>query len=131
MKPVAPAWYAQFRAGTGGKRGGVKALSLRAIRMEPRRKAARANQCGGRDRPPTPVRLRTQGDGQWHGRPDPVSVETRSCARTYSQRGIPARVRNGLRTRDAVAMLCAAVACLAWDGRIGDLRGAALAGAAL
>ena len=28
MKPVAPAWYAQFRAGTGGKRGGVKALFL-------------------------------------------------------------------------------------------------------
>ena len=30
------------------------------------------------------LRLRTQGDFQWHGYPDPVSVETCSCVRTYS-----------------------------------------------
>ena len=27
--------------------------------------------------------LRTQGDLQWHGDPDPVSVETRTCAWAY------------------------------------------------
>ena len=44
MKPVVSAWYAQFRAGAGGKRGGVKALSLRAIRNGTAPNAARANQ---------------------------------------------------------------------------------------
>ena len=43
------------------------------------------------------LRLRTQGDFQWHGQPDPVSVETCSCAQTYSQRGI-----SGLCTKQIV-----------------------------
>lgn len=34
------------------------------------------------------ARLRTQGAFQWHGYPDPVSVETCSCAQSYSHRGI-------------------------------------------
>lgn len=66
------------------------------------------------------ARLRIQGDFQWHGQPDPVSVETCSCAQTYSHRGI-----SGLRTKQIVNLqcgasalravtLCAAVACLAW-----------------
>ncbi|MBQ9346935.1 MAG: hypothetical protein IJT94_06270 [Oscillibacter sp.] len=36
----------------------------------------------------------------------------------------------GASVRETVT-LCAAVACLAWDGWIGERRGAALAGAAL
>ena len=40
------------------------------------------------------LRLRLQGAFQWHGDDDPVSVETCSCARTYSQCGIPGRVRS-------------------------------------
>ena len=48
------------------------------------------------------LRLRTQGAFQWHGTPDPVSVETCSCAQTYSQRGISACVRSRLGTCNAV-----------------------------
>lgn len=38
--------------------------------------------------------LRTQGAFQWHGYPDPVSVETCSCAQTYSHVVISACVRS-------------------------------------
>lgn len=77
------------------------------------------------------ARLRTQGVFQWHGLSDPVSVETCSCARTYSHCGIPARVRSRLGTRDAVhrslgaVTLCADVACLEWGGWIRELQGIA------
>ena len=56
--------------------------------------------------------LRTQGDFQWHGYPDPVFVETCSCAQSYSHRGISElctkQIRNlqcgasGFRVRNAV-----------------------------
>ena len=77
--------------------------------------------------------LRIQGDFQWHGYPDPVSVETCSCAQTYSQRGI-----SGLCTKQIVNLqcgasvplgavtLCADVACLAWGGWMREQRGAML-----
>ena len=51
------------------------------------------------------ARLRTQGAFQWHGYPDPVSVETCSCAQTYSQRGI-----SGLCTKQIVNLQCGASA---------------------
>ena len=69
--------------------------------------------------------LRTQGDFQWHGYPDPVSVETCSCAQTYSRSGI-----SGLCTKQIMNLqcgasallgavtLCADVACLAWIWRM-------------
>ena len=65
-------------------------------------------------------RLRTQGDEQWHDQPDPVSVETCSCAQTYSR----VVFRPVYETDCEPAMrciapvwgvtLCADVACLAW-----------------
>ena len=51
--------------------------------------------------------LRTQGDFQWHGQPDPVSVETCSCAQTYSHSGI-----SGLCTKQIVNLQCGASAPL-------------------
>ena len=80
--------------------------------------------------------LRIQGDFQWHGYPDPVSVETCSCAQTYSQRGI-----SGLRTKQIVNLQCGASALggrnavcrrsLPCVGRVdeGSTQRAALAGA--
>ena len=49
------------------------------------------------------LRLRTQGDFQWHGYPDPVSVETCSCARTYSHCG-----NSGPCTKQIVNLQCGA-----------------------
>ena len=74
-------------------------------------------------------RLRTQGDFQWHGYPDPVSVETCSCARTYSHCGKRIRVRSrfepAMRCIAPIwrVTLCADVACLAWSGWMRDLHG--------
>lgn len=50
-----------------------------------------------------PPRLRSQGAFQWHGYPDPVSVETCCCAQTYSHRGI-----FGLCTKQIVNLQCGA-----------------------
>ena len=79
------------------------------------------------------TRLRTQGDFQWHGYPDPVSVETCYCAWTYSRCGNSDSCTKQIWTCNAVhrafrrVTLCADVACLAWGGWMRDQRGSTLA----
>ena len=81
------------------------------------------------------ARLRTQGAFQWHGYPDPVSVETCSCAQTYSRSGISGlctkqnmNLQCGASALLGAVTLCADVACLAWGRWMGELRHAPLAG---
>ena len=78
--------------------------------------------------------LRTQGDFQWHGYPDPVFVETCSCAQSYSHRGISElctkQIRNlqcgasGFRVRNAVCRRSLPCVGMADErpGRIGSGR---------
>ena len=79
--------------------------------------------------------LRTQGDFQWHGYPDPVFVETCSCAQPYSlvvfSELCTKQIMNlqcGASVFRAVT-LCADVACLAWVWRMRGQAAFAPAGA--
>ena len=131
MKPVVSAWYAQFRVDAGGKRGSVTpCLNVPSVRAtvpvkrhsQPSRRTGQATDTG-------PLADSGRRSMAWPTRPcfrgDPFLCA--DVLPTWYFGPCTKRIENPRRG----AMLCAAVACLAWDGWIGDLRGAALAGAAL